>query len=108
MVFVLLSYGGWNEAAYISAEVRDGKRNIVRALVWSIGIVTALYLVVNLALIRGLGLTRMAESQAVVADLMQGKNIYIITTQLYYCSLFPIPCLNEMFNSSLQSAVISF
>ncbi|MEL6165882.1 MAG: amino acid permease, partial [Cyanobacteria bacterium J06628_3] len=71
MVFVLLSYGGWNEAAYISAEVRDSERNIVRGLVWSIGIVTALYLLVNLALIRGLGLTRMAESQAVVADLMR-------------------------------------
>ncbi|WP_228059463.1 APC family permease [Plectonema radiosum] len=71
MVFVLLSYGGWNEAAYISAEVRDGKRNIVRALVWSIGIITALYLLVNLALIRGLGLTQMAASQAVIADLMR-------------------------------------
>lgn len=71
MVFVLLSYGGWNEAAYISAEVRDARRNIVRALVWSIGIITTLYLLVNLALIRGLGITRMAESQAVVADLMR-------------------------------------
>ncbi|MGF1677502.1 MAG: APC family permease [Rivularia sp. (in: cyanobacteria)] len=71
MVFVLLSYGGWNEAAYISAEVRDGRRNIVRALVWSIGIITALYLLVNLALIRGLGLTQMAASQAVIADLMR-------------------------------------
>ena len=71
MVFVLLSYGGWNEAAYISAEVRDGSRNIVRALIWSIAIITALYLLVNLALIRGLGLSRMADSQAVVADLMR-------------------------------------
>jgi hypothetical protein len=26
MVFVLLTYGGWNEAAYLSAELRDGKR----------------------------------------------------------------------------------
>ncbi|MGB3650203.1 MAG: amino acid permease [Rivularia sp. (in: cyanobacteria)] len=71
MVFVLLSYGGWNEAAYISAEVHDGKRNIARALIWSIAIITALYMLVNLALIRGLGLTRMADSQAVVADLMR-------------------------------------
>ncbi len=27
MVFVLLSYGGWNEAAYIFAEIQDGRRN---------------------------------------------------------------------------------
>lgn len=71
MVFVLLSYGGWNEAAYVSAEVRDGRQNIVRALVWSIGIITSLYLLINWTLIRVLGLDQMAESQAVVADLMR-------------------------------------
>ena len=36
MVFVLLTYGGWNEAAYISAEVRDRDRNMVRALLFAI------------------------------------------------------------------------
>lgn len=73
MVFVLLTYGGWNEVAYISVEVRDGRRNIVRSLVWSIGIVTALYLLVNWALIRGLGLPQMAASQTVIADLMRSS-----------------------------------
>ena len=71
MVFVLLTYGGWNEAAYISAEVKEGRRNMLRALVWSMLIVTALYLLVNLAYIRGLGLAGMARSQVVAADLLQ-------------------------------------
>ncbi|MCU0547026.1 MAG: amino acid permease [Oscillatoriaceae cyanobacterium Prado104] len=71
MVFVLLTYGGWNEAAYISAEMRNGRRNIVLALVWSIAIITALYLSINWALIRELGLARMAASQAVIAELMR-------------------------------------
>jgi basic amino acid/polyamine antiporter, APA family len=71
MVFVLLTYGGWNEAAYISAEIRNGRRNIVLALVWSIGIITGLYLLLNWALVRQLGLTRMAASSAVVAELMR-------------------------------------
>ena len=56
MVFVLLTYGGWNEAAYISAELRDARRNMVRALVLSIAIITALYLLVNWASWHGLGL----------------------------------------------------
>src|SRR5688500_5425189 len=43
MVFVLFTYGGWNDAAYISAEVRDRERNMVRALLIAIGLVTALY-----------------------------------------------------------------
>jgi amino acid transporter len=71
MVFVLLTYGGWNEAAYISAEVRNGRRNIARSLIWSIGIITALYLLINWAYVRGLGLARMATSEAVAADLMR-------------------------------------
>jgi amino acid transporter len=71
MVFVLLAYGGWNEAAYISAEVQAPRHNMVRALVWSILIVTALYLLVNWAYLRGLGAARVAASTAVAADLVE-------------------------------------
>jgi basic amino acid/polyamine antiporter, APA family len=71
MVFVLFSFGGWNEAAYISAELRNVKRNMVRLLLWSIGIITAIYLLINFAYIHGLGLTAMAQSEAVAADLMR-------------------------------------
>ena len=34
MVFVLFTYGGWNDAAYISAEVRDREKNMARALLF--------------------------------------------------------------------------
>uniref|UniRef100_A0A832GZY8 Amino acid permease n=1 Tax=Oscillatoriales cyanobacterium SpSt-402 TaxID=2282168 RepID=A0A832GZY8_9CYAN len=71
LVFVLLSYGGWNEAAYISAEMQNPQRNIVRSLLWSIGIITGIYLLINLAYLRGLGIERMADSQAVAADLLR-------------------------------------
>ncbi len=71
MVFVLLTYGGWNEAGYISAELKDERRNMVRALVLSILIITALYLLVTWAYWRGLGLEGMAKSEALAADLMR-------------------------------------
>jgi amino acid transporter len=70
MVFVLLTYGGWNEAAYISAEMRQ-RRDIVRALVVSILVITVLYLAVTWAYWRGLGFEAMAKSDAVAADLMR-------------------------------------
>jgi len=73
MLFVLLSYGGWNEAAYISAEIRDVKRNMVRSLLWGIGIITAIYLLINLAFLHGLGLAGMAQSKAVAADLLRSS-----------------------------------
>ncbi|MGH8002485.1 MAG: APC family permease [Brasilonema sp.] len=71
MIFVLLTYGGWNEAAYISAEVRDGKRNMVRVLLGSIAIITVIFLLINLAFIYGLGLAGLAASEAPTADLMR-------------------------------------
>ncbi len=71
MLFVLLSYGGWNEAAYISAEIRNGSRNILRSLLWSIGIITIIYLLINLACLRGLGFASMAQSTAVAAELLR-------------------------------------
>jgi amino acid transporter len=67
MVFVLLTFGGWNDAAYISADLRDG-RAIVRALLLSVGFITALYLLVNWAYWHALGLDGMAKSEAVASD----------------------------------------
>jgi amino acid transporter len=71
MIFVLFTYGGWNDAAYISAEVRDRKRNMARALLFSIGIVTVLYVLVNIAYLKGLGYGPMSRSDAVAADLLK-------------------------------------
>lgn len=71
MVFVLLTYGGWNEAAYLSAELRGSRRGMLHALVISIGLITALYLLVNVAYVYGLGLQGMAKSEALAADLLR-------------------------------------
>jgi basic amino acid/polyamine antiporter, APA family len=71
MVFVLLSYGGWNEAAYISAEIRNPKRNILRSLLGGIGIISLIYIAINLAYLHGLGVGAMSNSSAVAADLMR-------------------------------------
>jgi amino acid transporter len=72
MVFVLLTYGGWNEAAYISSELRGGRRGIVVALLGSLVVVMGLYLLVNVAYLKGLGLAGMGRSEAVAAELLRG------------------------------------
>jgi amino acid transporter len=71
MVFVLLTYGGWNEAAYLSAEVRDGAANMVRSLVLAVLIVTSLYLLVTWGYWHGLGMHALAASNAPAAELMR-------------------------------------
>ena len=70
MVFVLLTFGGWNESAYISAELKGTVHTIVRVIVFSLLIISIIYLLVNIALINGLGLERLANSKAASADLL--------------------------------------
>jgi APA family basic amino acid/polyamine antiporter len=70
MVFVLLTYGGWNEAAYLSGEVHDPGRTMARALLWSLALVTALYVLVNWTFLATLGVNGVAGSKAVAADVV--------------------------------------
>jgi amino acid transporter len=72
MVFVLLTYGGWNDAAYISAEVRGGARAMLRTLVISIAIITFVYVAFVGSIWYGLGFEALKTSKAVGVDAMEG------------------------------------
>ncbi|MCZ2497543.1 amino acid permease [Xylophilus sp. Kf1] len=69
LVFVLLTFGGWNDAACLSADLRN-PRTIVWALLLSVGCITVLYLAVNWAYWYTLGLQGMARSEAVATDVL--------------------------------------
>lgn len=71
MVFVFLAYGGWSDAATLSAEMKDARRGIVRALLLGLGLVMGLYLLANWAYVRVLGLPGLAASPAPAAELMR-------------------------------------
>lgn len=68
LVFVLLAYGGWSEAAYLSGDLRDVRRNMVRVLVIATAIITLIYVLTNLAYLNILGLDGIRGSSAVGAD----------------------------------------
>jgi amino acid transporter len=72
MVFVLFTYGGWNEMAYVAAEIKDPRRNIVRALVIGSCAVIGLYLLLNIAFLHVLGYNGLVVSKAVAADVVAG------------------------------------
>ena len=69
MIFILLTYGGWNEAAYLSAEIAGRGRAVARAIIGGVVTVTLLYLAVNAAIVYGFGLDRLRASDAFAADL---------------------------------------
>lgn len=70
LIFVLLTFGGWNEAAYISSELKSGSKKMTFVLVASIVLITSLYLLINISFLRILGLEGIANSDAVGVDMM--------------------------------------
>jgi len=73
MVFVSWTYGGWNEIAYVAAEVKDPRRNISRSLIIGLGAVIVIYILVNVAFVHSLGVEGMKSSSAVASDVLKLK-----------------------------------
>ena len=71
MVFVLYAFGGWNDAAFVTAEVRNPQRNLPAALLLSTLLITLIYLAVNWAIIAALGWQEARQSLAPAADVMR-------------------------------------
>ncbi len=71
MIFVLFAYGGWNEMAYVAAEVKEPRKNILRALLVGTLAVTAIYLLVNLAFVHALGLAATGHTKVPAADVLE-------------------------------------
>jgi len=71
MIFVLYTFGGWNEGAYLAGEVREARRNMVKVLAGGIVLVTVLYLLVNWGYYRALGLSGLKDSKAIGVDTMK-------------------------------------
>jgi amino acid transporter len=72
LILVLYTYGGWNDAAFVVAEMKDKRRNIPRALLAGTAGVALIYLLVNAAYLNGLGFEAAKTSRAIAADVLQG------------------------------------
>ena len=78
LMFVMFTFGGWNDIAFVASEVREPKKNLLPALMIGTLIVLFIYLLVNFALVYGLGFDRMqtlgkqwqSASSALISDHM--------------------------------------
>jgi APA family basic amino acid/polyamine antiporter len=68
MVGVLWSTGGWQHATYASAEVKDPRRTLPRAMIIGTAAVTMIYLLVNVAYMFLLSPQEIAASPRLAAD----------------------------------------
>ncbi|HEX2971517.1 MAG TPA: amino acid permease [Tepidisphaeraceae bacterium] len=71
LILILYAYGGWNEMAYVAAEVREPQRNILRSLLLGTLAVTLIYVLANVAFVHALGLQGVRNSGAVAADVLR-------------------------------------
>ena len=65
---VLYAYGGWNDASFVAAEVKDRSRNLPWALIGGVGGITVIYLLVNLGYLMGLGFDAVSHTRTPAAD----------------------------------------
>src|SRR3989338_2129192 len=72
MVFVLWTYGGWTEAAYVAEEVKDPTRNVPRAIILGLAGVTGLYLLVNWAYLLFIPVASLPQTPLVASAVMEG------------------------------------
>lgn len=70
MIPVVFSYGGWQTANYVAGEIRDPARNLTRALVAGVVAVIVLYLLVNIACLRALGVAALGATLTPTSDVL--------------------------------------
>ena len=69
MAACLMAYNGWSYVSFVAGEVRDPQRNLLRSLVIGMGVVAALYVLVNVAYLKVMTIPQIALTERVGADL---------------------------------------
>ncbi len=68
LIPILFAYGGWQVSTYLAEEMKDPVRHLPRALILGTLAVVAIYLLVNVAYLRTLGLDGLAATTTPAAE----------------------------------------
>jgi APA family basic amino acid/polyamine antiporter len=68
LVPAMFSYGGWQQALWISGEVRNPAKNLPRSILTGVVLVVALYMLANWSYLKLLGVQSVAASTTLAAD----------------------------------------
>jgi len=69
MAACLMAYNGWSYVSFVAGEVRDPRRNLLRALVLGMAVVGFLYVFANVAYLKVMSIPEIVASERVGADL---------------------------------------
>jgi len=68
---IIFTYDGWLYAAYFSGEIKGGAGAVARSCIKGVVIVIALYMLLNFALVKSVGLTALAGSNLALARALE-------------------------------------
>lgn len=91
LMFIMFAYSGWNSATYIGSEIKNPLKVIPRSLLISVGVVTFLYLLLNLFFVYAISPEQMAgepEIGGVAASFAFGDFAGTIISLLISFALF--------------------
>lgn len=91
LVFVLWTYGGWTESAYVAEEIHDPHRNLPWSILLGLSVVTLLYLAVNWVYMQVIPISEMPGTPLVAAEVMRralGPSGATITSLMIASSAF--------------------
>jgi len=71
MVLVMFTYGGWNDMSFVATEMKNPAKNIPRALVLGVCMVSVIYLLINIAMLMALGHAGLAASQTPATEMLK-------------------------------------
>jgi amino acid transporter len=91
LVFVLWTSGGWADSTYLAEEIKKPEKNLPLSMFWGLGLITFLYMSVNIVYMLYIPMAEMPQRPLVAAEVMQaaigpvgGK----ITSLMVACSAF--------------------
>ena len=99
---VFASYGGWQAVVYFSEEVHEPERNVARATFGGIALITAIYTLINAAVLHVLPIGSLTRSTLAVSDAMTmvlGPGSGVIVT------LLAIVCVATIANLQIMEHV---
>jgi APA family basic amino acid/polyamine antiporter len=70
MIPVVFSYGGWQTANYVAGEIKNPGHNLGRALMAGVAVVIVIYLLVNIACLRALGVEALGKTLTPTSDVL--------------------------------------
>ena len=91
LIWISFAYSGWNAAVYIAGEVRDPERNLYLSLWVGTGLVTIIYLALNMIFLYAAPaaeLANRAEVAAIAAEALGGPQLRLLVSVMISLGLF--------------------